>query len=108
MPRRQLGQEPRRQHRSTGASDRLSHLPPGMAGTWVVAAAAAQLHDRNARGKLSLWRVGVRGHGALPDGSCARNEDRDAGGAAMSAIIQLRGYVSLASALRAGKTSPRA
>ena len=37
----------------------------------------------------------------------AWNEDRDSGGAAMSAN-NLRGYVSLAGELRAGKTTPRA
>ena len=46
MPRRQLGQEARRQHDPAGAPDRLSALPAGMAEPGLAAAAAAQLPDR--------------------------------------------------------------
>ena len=62
MPRRQLGQAARRQHHPAGASDRLSDLPAGMAEPRLVAAAAAQLHDRHARRALCLWRAGVCRH----------------------------------------------
>ena len=65
-------------------SDRLSDLPAGMAESRLIAAAAAQLHDRHARGDLCLWRAGVCGYGALPDVARARDEDGNAGGAAMS------------------------
>src|SRR6267154_254453 len=106
MPRRQLGQASRRQHRAASPSDRLSELPSGMAKSRLIAAAAAQLHDRDARGALCVWRAGVCGHGAFSDVAGARNEDRDPGGAAMSS--KLRGYVALAVDLRAGKTTPRA
>ena len=59
MPRRQLGQASRRQRRAAGPPDRLSGLPAGMAEPRLVAAALAQLHDRHARGELSLRRAGV-------------------------------------------------
>ena len=41
--------------------------------------------------------------------ACARDDDGNAGGAAMGASTsKLRGYVGLAADLRAGKTTPRA
>src|SRR5436190_10601084 len=87
-----------------------------MAKSRLVAAKAAELLDRDARGALCLWRAGVCGHGALPDVAGTRNEDGNAGGAAMSGTLsatsstagKLRGYVALAVDLRAGKTTPRA
>src|SRR5436853_4715392 len=106
MPRRQLGQAPCRQYRAAGPPHRLSDLPSGMAESRLIAAAAPQLHDRDARGALCLWRAGVCGHGAVSEVAGARNEDRDPGGAAMSS--KLRGYVALAGDLRAGKITPRA
>src|SRR5947209_12377719 len=106
MPRRQLGQAPRRQCGAASPSDRLSDVPAGVAEPWLIAAAAAQLHDRDARGDLCLWRAGVCGYGALPDVARARDEDGNTGSAAMT--NKLRGYVALASELRAGKITPRA
>src|SRR4051812_50084859 len=77
-----------------------------MARSGLVAAAAPQLHDRNARGALCLWRAGVCGHGAFSDVAGPRVEERDPGGAALSS--KLRGYVALAGGLRAGQNPPRA
>src|SRR5436853_6894319 len=111
MPRRQLGQAPCRQYRAAGPPHRLSDLPSGMAKSRLIAAAAAQLHDRDARGALCLWRAGVCGYGALPDVAGARDEDGNAGGAAMNqtgSASKLRGYVALNAELRAGQTTPRA
>ena len=54
MPRRQLGQEARRQHRPAGAPERLPAVPAGVADARLVAAASAQLHDRHARGALRV------------------------------------------------------
>src|SRR4051794_26470608 len=80
-----------------------------MAESRLIAAAAAGLHDRDARGALCLWRAGVCGYGAFSDVASARNEDGNARGTAMSTTAtKLRGYVSLAGDLRAGKTTPRA
>ena len=62
----------------------------------LAAAAAAQLHDRHARGDLCLRRARVCRSGALPDVARARHDGRDAGGAAMSGSSKLRGYVALA------------
>ena len=60
VPRRQLGQEARRQRHPAGAPDRLSALPAGMAEPRLAAAPAAQLPDRHARGALRVRRAGIR------------------------------------------------
>ena len=54
LPRRQRRQEAGRRHHPGGPSDRLSDLPPGMAGPGLAQAAAAQLSGRRSRRGLSL------------------------------------------------------
>src|ERR1700755_1928533 len=77
-----------------------------MAECRLIAAAAAQLHDRHARRELSLWRAGVCKSRVVSDVARARHENGIPGGTAMTS--KLRGYVALANDLRSGKTTPRA
>ena len=49
MPRRQLGPEARGRSDPAGTSDRIPSLSPRVAGTRIIAAAAAQLPRRDAR-----------------------------------------------------------
>ena len=78
------GKQPRRHADPAGASDRLSDLPPRVAGHGLAAAAAAQLHDRRARRAVRVRRAGVRRAGVLPDVARARDEARDPRSPALS------------------------
>src|SRR6201991_566431 len=82
-----------------------------MAERRVIAAAAKELHDRNARRTFSVRRSGTGQFGALSDVASTWNEGRNPGGAAVNDLSmrahKLRGYVSHGADLRSGKLSPR-
>ena len=69
VPRRQLGQAPRRQRDPAGAHHRLSGIQARMAGPRLAAAALAQLHDRGAGRAFPLWIAELCGAGNLPHGA---------------------------------------
>ena len=85
------GEDARRQSHSAGDADRLSDLPPGMAGGRLAAAAAAQLHERHARGVLRIRRAGAGRSRILPDVARPRAPDGSAGGAAVNNVAGLPG-----------------
>ena len=95
LPRRQCRQEAGRRHHPGGPSDRLSDLPPGMAGPGLAQAAAAQLSGRRSRRGLSVRGLGICRPRGLPDGSGEGHDIRVAGRKALTeSCILMRAYPS--------------